>query len=305
MSDRAVLMMAHGTVDDLSRMAEYLQDVAEGRPPSAELVAEMRRRYEQVGGSPLTRITFDQAAALEAELRRRGRPRRVYVGMRHWEPRIRTAVERMAADGVRQAVGLVMAPHYSSFSIARYRRRLAEALGAAPGAPEVRLVERWWSEPGLQRAIAARVTEALACHGIGAESVHVIFTAHSLPARVREAGNPYEAEVREHADQLAERLRLPHWSFAFQSAGATPEPWLGPSLDEELARIAAAGAHRTLVVPIGFVSDHMEVLYDLDIEARQRAAELGIELWRVESLNVSAEFIGALADVVERAETTA
>lgn len=302
MNDQAVLLMAYGTVDDLSRMGEYLQDVAEGRAPSPELVAEMTRRYARVGGSPLTRITLEQAIAVERELARRGRPRRVYVGMRHWAPRIREAVERMTADGVRRAVGLVMAPHYSSLSVERYRRRLAEALAAVPGALEVRLIERWWRAPRLQEAVVERVNEALVRRKVAPSDVYVVFTAHSLPARVREAGDPYESEVREHAAMLAGRLGLSRWSFAFQSAGATREPWLGPSLIEELRRIAAAGERRVLVVPIGFVCDHMEVLYDLDVEAWEFVAGLGLELWRTESLNTNPTFIAALADVVETAE---
>ncbi len=168
----------------------------------------------------------------------------------------------------------------------------------------MRLIERWWRTPRLHEAIAERVNEALARRGVAPSDVHVVFTAHSLPARVREAGDPYESEVRKHAALLAGRLGLPRWSFAFQSAGATREPWLGPSLIEKLRRIAAAGGRRVLVAPIGFVCDHMEVLYDLDIEARERAADLGLELWRTESLNVNPTFIAALADVVESAESS-
>lgn len=302
MRDRAVLLMAYGTVDQLCHMQEYLQDIAGGRPPTQELLVEMTRRYELVGGSPLTRITLQQAAALEHELQRRGKSRRVYVGMRHWEPRIRSTVARMAADGIRQAVGIVMAPHYSSFSIGRYRQRLVEALDTIPGAPDVRLVERWWREPQLQQAIQERICEALPRRGARCDSVHVVFTAHSLPVRARELGDPYETEVRAHAALLAESLNLLRWSFAFQSAGTRGEAWLGPSLDEELARLAAGDVRHVLVAPIGFVCDHVEVLYDLDVEACRFASELGLDLWRTESLNLSAALIAALADVVEAAE---
>ncbi|MCX7817963.1 MAG: ferrochelatase [Kiritimatiellae bacterium] len=302
MNDRGVLLLAHGTVDDLSRMREYLQDIAGGRVPSPQLVEEMTRRYAEVGGSPLTRITLEQAVALEQELARRGRPRRVYVGMRHWQPRIREAVARMASDGVRRAVGIVMSPHGARVSVERYRQLLNEALAATPDAPEVRLVERWWRQRGLDEAFAERMLEALRRRGASAADVHVLFTAHSLPVRAGGSADAYEADLREHAAALAARMQLRSWSFAFQSAGATPEPWLSPSLHDELARLAAAGVRRVLVVPIGFVCDHMEVLYDLDVEARRRADELGMELWRIESLNTAARFIGVLADVVEAAE---
>lgn len=301
MATSAVLLLAYGTVEPLDRMAEFLADVMEGRPPTPGLVAEMRRRYEAVGGSPLTRLTFEQARAVEAELARRGRLRPVFVGMRHWEPRIRQAVEAIAAAGARQATAIVMAPHYSALSIGRYRRRLDEAIAAIDANIEVRWVERWWHQPKLLDAHERRLREALARERGEARPCWVIFTAHSLPERIRAMGDPYEQEVLAHARRLADRVALSDWSFAFQSAGASAGPWLGPSIGDELRRLAAAGVRRALVCPIGFVCDNVEILYDLDIEARQLAADLGMDLARVESLNAHPLLAEAVADAIESA----
>ncbi len=296
----AILMAAYGTVERLDRVAEFLRDVAGGREPSPDLVAEMRRRYEAIGGSPLIRITMAQAAALEAELARRGRPRAVVVGMRHSAPRLADAVRRIAADGHRAMTVLVMAPHYSALSIGRYRECVQEALSGLADPPAARWIERWWHQPRLAEAFEVRIWAALAAHGWVPDDVRVVFTAHSLPVRIREMGDPYEEEVRAHARALAQRLRLPDWALAFQSAGASGEPWLGPDLGEALAATAAEGRRRVLVAPIGFACDHLEILFDLDIEMRRRAGELGLEFARTESLNVSAPFIAALADAVEQ-----
>ncbi len=293
--------MAYGTVDSLDRMAEYLRDVAEGREPSPELVAEMRYRYEKVGGSPLLRITFEQARALERELERRGDPRSVYVGMRHSEPRIQGAVEAMMRDGVQDMVAIVMAPHYSTVSVARYRQRLLEALQRWTPAPRVRWVDSWWNTPALQHALGRRIRCALDSPPLKhLRRVRVIFTAHSLPLRRIAADEPYEKEIRSHAQQLADGLGLTDWTVAFQSQGtAAVGPWMGPTLSETMGQARAQSIEGLLVAPIGFVCDHVEVLYDLDIAARHDAERLGLVFERTKSLNADEDFIGALADVVQ------
>jgi ferrochelatase len=296
----AVLLMAYGTVSSMDDMAAYLLDIREGRPPSPELVREMRHRYEAIGGSPLLRLTEAQARALESELARRGRPAPVFTGMRHWSPRIREAVAAMNAAGVTEAVAIVLAPHYSSLSIGRYRKRLDEALAETGARIRFRVVESWWNQPRLFDAFEQRVRSALArWEGAPAAKTRVLFSAHSLPARLKAMGDPYEDQLLAHAKALADRLGLADWMFVFQSAGASPEPWLGPALEEVIPRLAAEGYRRLLVVPTGFVCDHVEILYDLDIEAKALAADHGIDLARTESMNDFPPFIAALADAAE------
>jgi len=291
--------MAYGTVSSLDDMPAYLLDIREGRPPSPDLVREMRRRYEAIGGSPLLRLAEAQARALEAELARRGRAAPVYLGMRHWSPRIRDAVAAMKAAGVTEAVAVVLAPHYSSLSIGRYRKRLDEAIAETGASIRFRVVETWWDQPRLFEAFEGRIRAALArWDGAPPARTRVLFSAHSLPARIKAMGDPYEDQLLAHAKALADRLGLADWMFVFQSAGASPEPWLGPAIEDEIPRLAAEGYRRLLVVPTGFVCDHVEILYDLDLEAKALAADHGIELARTESMNTFPPFIAALADAV-------
>ncbi|MBM4155374.1 MAG: ferrochelatase [Lentisphaerae bacterium] len=299
MTRPAILLMAYGTVSSLDDMPAYLLDIREGRPPSPDLVREMRRRYEAIGGSPLLRLAEAQARALEAELARRGRAAPVYLGMRHWSPRIRDAVAAMKAAGVTEAVAVVLAPHYSSLSIGRYRKRLDEALAETDASIRFRVVETWWDQPRLFEAFEGRIRAALArWDGAPPARTRVLFSAHSLPARIKAMGDPYEDQLLAHAKALADRLGLADWMFVFQSAGASPEPWLGPAIEDEIPRLAAEGYRRLLVVPTGFVCDHVEILYDLDLEAKALAADHGIELARTESMNTFPPFIAALADAV-------
>jgi ferrochelatase len=278
----AVILMAYGSPSEPEDIPAYFADIREGRPVSQEAVDELTERYRRIGGrSPLDEITEAQRAALEREL---GLP--VYVGMKHWRPRIADAVEAALTGGAEAVVGLVLAPHYSRLSIAGYRERLEEALqGRAP----VEFIESWHDHPPFLDVVAERVR--------GFDG-HVVFTAHSLPERILRDGDPYRDQLLETSRLVAERAGLPDWSFAFQSASATGEPWLGPDILEELDRLAANGVRRVLVCPVGFVSDHLEILWDLDIEARQRAGELGLELGRIESLNDDPAFIRALAELV-------
>ena len=278
----AVILMAYGSPATAEDVPAYLADIREGRPVSQEAIDELTERYRRIGGrSPLDEITEAQRAALEREL---GVP--VFVGMKHWRPRIAEAVETALAGGADTLVGLVLAPHYSRLSIAGYRERLEQAL---QGRAELVFVESWHDHPPFLDVLADRV------RGHGGQ---VVFTAHSLPERILRDGDPYRDQLLETSRLVAERAGLADWSFAFQSASPTGEPWLGPDILEELDRLAANGVRRVLVCPIGFVSDHLEILWDLDIEAQERAAELGLELERIESLNDDPAFVRALGALV-------
>ncbi len=277
--------MAYGSPSRPEDVRPYLEDVRGGRPVSDEAVEELAERYRRIGGrSPLDDVTEAQRTALEREL---GVP--VFVGMKHWQPRIDEAVESALAGGATRIVGLVLAPHYSRLSIGEYRERLD---AAAAGRAEVVLVESWHDHDGFLDVVADRVRGT---------DAWVVFTAHSLPERILDEGDPYREQLLETSRLVAERAGLERWSFAFQSASATGEPWLGPDVLEELDRLHEAGVGKVLVAPIGFVSDHLEILWDLDIEARERAAQLGLELERIESLNDDPAFVRALAGIVERA----
>jgi ferrochelatase len=281
----AVVLMAYGSPSEPEDVRPYLEDVRGGRPVSEEAVEELAERYRRIGGrSPLDDVTEAQRAALEREL---GAP--VFVGMKHWRPRIAEAVEAALAAGATRIVGVVLAPHYSRLSVGGYRERLESALG---GRAELVLVESWHDELAFVDVLAERVRGT---------DAWVVFTAHSLPERILADGDPYREQLLETARLVAERAGLERWSFAFQSASATGEPWLGPHVLEELERLRAAGVREVLVTPVGFVSDHLEILWDLDIEAREKAEELGLELSRIESLNDDPAFVRALANVVERA----
>lgn len=288
----AVLVLAHGTPETLDQMPEYLARVRGGRPASPELVEEMRRNYAAIGGrSPLTDLTRAQAAALRREL---GEGARVYVGMRNWRPFIGEALARAKADGVRDLVAIPMAPQYSSLSVGKYHDAVR---AATPPGMSVRFVRSWHDHPGLVAAFAEKLEEARA----GRPSATVVFTAHSLPLRVVEAGDPYPAQVAATASLVAARAGVEGYGVAYQSAGRTPEPWLGPSVDEALDEVARDGARTVVVAPVGFVCDHTEVLYDIDVAGTAAARQRGLTLVRTASLNVSPTFIRALADVVRAA----
>jgi ferrochelatase len=281
----ALVLMAYGSPSTPEDVRPYLEDIRGGRPVSDEAVAELTERYRRIGGrSPLDDITEAQRVALEREL---GMP--VFVGMKHWRPRIAEAVEAALAVGATRILGLVLAPHYSRLSIGGYRERLEEALA---GRAELVLVESWHDEPAFLDVLAERVRGA---------DAWIIFTAHSLPQRIVAEGDPYREQLLETARLVAERARLEHWSFAFQSASTTGEPWLGPDVLEELERLRDQGVKRVLAVPIGFVSDHLEILWDLDVEARERAAVLGLEWARTPSLNDEPAFIHVLAELARKA----
>jgi protoporphyrin/coproporphyrin ferrochelatase len=285
----AVVAMAYGSPDRPEDVPAYFADVRGGRPVSQERVDELVERYRRIGSSPLNEVTERQRAALEREL---GLP--VHIGMKHWTPWIADAVERALADGAELLVGLVLAPHYSRISVGGYRDRLEQALD---GRAALRFIESWHAHEPFLEVVASRIRGT---------DAHVVFSAHSLPERIIAEGDPYRDELLTTARLAAEGAGLPdeRWSFAFQSESPTGEPWLGPDILDHLGALAATGVGKVLVAPIGFVADHLEILWDIDVEARERAAALGIELDRIESMNDDPAFISALADLV-RKELTA
>jgi ferrochelatase len=293
--------MAHGSPDHLDDMAAYLQHVRGGRPTPQALVDDIQERYRLIGGrSPLLDLTRAQGEGLEARLNANGGRLRVYVGMRHWHPFIKDTLQQMVADGIRRVVAVSMAPQYSRLSVGAYRRALEMAQEELGTSLDVTTVTSWHDHPLLLQAFAESVRAI--CHQLSAEvraQLSVIFTAHSLPQRIITEGDPYPHEVERTAAGVARLLGLPTWEVAYQSQGATAEPWLGPALDEVFDRAVAQNRRALLVVPVGFVCDHVEILYDIDILAQKVAQEKGLSLWRTGSLNTSPTFIEALASVVE------
>jgi ferrochelatase len=283
-------------------MAAYLQHVRGGRPTPQALVEDIQGRYRLIGSrSPLLALTRAQGQALEGRLNAKGKRVRVYVGMRHWHPFIKDTVQQMVHDGIRRAVAVSMAPQYSQLSVGAYQRALETAQEELGVHLEVTSVTSWHDHPGLLQAFAERVREACGQLSAAARAqLGVVFTAHSLPQRILAEGDPYPREVERTATGVAKLLGLKSWEIAYQSQGATAEPWLGPSLDEIFVRAAAQGRRALLLVPVGFVCDHVEILYDLDILAQKMAQAKGLCLMRTASLNASATFIAALAQVVER-----
>ena len=289
---KAALLLAHGTPDSLDEMPESLTRVRGGRPPAPELVEEMRRNYAAIGGrSPLTDITRAQAEALGREL---GDGTPVYFAMRNWKPFIADVLAAAAREGCTELVAVPLGPQYSSLSVGKYRDAVEEA---RPPGLRVRFVESWHDRRGLIEAFAEKVREARALRPAAA----FVFTAHSLPLRAVREGDPYPEQVAATAAGVAARAGLPRFRLAWQSAGRTPEPWIVPALEETVAELAREGVSEVVVAPIGFVCDHTEILYDIDVAAADSARRLGITLSRTASLNTSPTFIRALADVVRSA----
>jgi len=294
-----VLLLAHGAPDRLEDIPAFLLNVRGGRKLPEAAVNEIIRRYGLIGGSPLLRLTTSQAQGLAKRL---GRP--IYVGMRNWKPFISDAVGQIAADGVERVVALCLAPQNSRTSIGLYRRCLFEETERL--APHVRVVfiDNWHDHPGLVEAFRERVATALArVEAEAAGPVPVIFTAHSVPQKTIEDGDPYEQQVKETAALVARALGLEEYEVAFQSQGMTSEPWIGPSVESLINRNAALGRRHLLLAPVGFVCDHVEILYDIDVVFREYGKARGVTVHRSESLNDSSLFIEALAAVVtERAD---
>ena len=287
MSDTAVILMAYGSPERVADVPAYYADIRGGRPIAPEHLEDLVARYRALGiedANPLNAITEATRAALEAEL---GLP--VFTGMKHWQPRIAAAVDAALEQGATTLVGLVLAPHYSRLSIAGYRTLLEDALA---GRAQLVFVESWHDDPGFVAFLADRVRGT---------SAHVVFTAHSLPARIVDEGDPYRDQLLETARLVADAAGVADWSFSFQSESPTGEPWLGPDILDHLDELAAAGVGDVLVCPVGFVSDHLEIRWDIDNEAQERAAGLGLRLERIEMPNDEPRFVATLADIVRGA----
>jgi ferrochelatase len=284
---KAVVLMAYGSPERLADVPAYYSDIRGGRPIRPELLEDLVERYRRLGideGSPLNAITEETRAALEAELG----DVPVFTGMKHWTPHIAEAADAAVSAGADAVVGLVLAPHYSAMSIAGYRTQLEQALD---GRAELAFIDSWHDEPGFVELLADRV------RGTGA---HVVFTAHSLPARILEAGDPYKDQLLETSRLIAERAGLDDWSFSFQSESQTGEPWLGPDILDHLEELHERGITQVLVCPVGFVADHLEIRWDLDHEAAEKARTLGLEFSRIEMPNADPAFIEVLAGLVRR-----
>jgi ferrochelatase len=293
-----VLVMAHGTPANTEEIEPFYTRIRRGRPPEPAQLAELTGRYQAIGGtSPLAARTRAQVDALRRVLERRAPERyRVAFGAKHTEPLLEEAASQLAASGVDKVIGLVLTPHASSMGSREYLERAVGALGTT----RFTAIESWYDQPAFVRLLAGHVRDAL--DSVPRRS-RVLFTAHSLPERVRAAGDTYPEQLEESARLVAAEAGLAAWSVAWQSAGRTPEPWLGPDIRDEVRRLAADGETDAVVVcPIGFVSDHLEVLYDLDIEVAGVASSVGLAYARTASLNDDPAFIDVLADVVTAAD---
>jgi ferrochelatase len=278
--------MAYGSPDRLADVPAYYADIRGGRAIAPEHLADLLARYRRLGieeSNPLNAITEETRARLAERL-----GLGVFTGMKHWTPHIDEAADRAVASGADTIVGLVLAPHYSELSIAGYRDQLERGLA---GRARLEFVESWHDDAGFVAFLAERIR--------GTDR-HVVFTAHSLPARILSQGDPYRDQLLETSALVAEAAAVADWSFSFQSESPTGEPWLGPDILAHLQALHAAGTDRVLVCPVGFVSDHLEIRWDIDTEARERAAELGMELDRIEMPNAAPGFVDVLAQIVER-----
>jgi ferrochelatase len=313
---QAVLLLAHGTPETVEQIPEYLRNVVSGRPLPQPVIEEIQHRYSLIGRSPLTEITMEQARLVQRELATAGQGTPVYVGMRNWRPYIPDVVRQMRADGVEEAAVICLAPQNSRTSVGLYRR----AVQAEAGALRIDFTEGWAQDPLLADAFAEKLRAAEA--RLAAETgtaVPVLFTAHSVPTRTVQApaetegetnlprlwpgegADPYADEARHTAELVASRVpEIPRRWFAFQSQGASGGPWIGPTVEETLTSIASLGVKTLLLDPIGFLCDHVEILYDVDIAFRQYAANLGIRLERPESLNASLTLARAVAGLAQQ-----
>ncbi len=288
--------MAYGGPNNLDEVEPYLLDVRGYRPTSQEIIHEVRERYREIGGrSPILEQTQAQADALESVLNKNGDQFKAYIGMRHWHPFIKDALANMQAEGIEKAVGVVMAPHYSRMSIGAYYQRLEEANSPITLAR----IENWHLETGYINALAERVRAALERFPEEVRAdIPVIFTAHSLPEKILEWDDPYPAQLRETVSAVMEKLGSQPHEFAYQSAAISTIPWLGPDAGEVIERLVAEGKKNILLCPIGFVCEHVEILYDIDIVYQNLAKSLGIHLERIEMLNTAPEMIDGLAGLI-------
>ncbi len=299
-TDRAVLLMAYGSPNRPEEVEPYYTHIRGGRKPTAAEVANLTERYSAIGGrSPLLDITMSTARKLESSL---GGEFRVYAGMKHWHPYIGEVFNQISQEGVTELITIALAPHYSKMSVGSYQEAVKTANAAQGEKIKLVFVNQWCD---LERFLASwtrRIENRLRekFNGVSREDVFVLFTAHSLPERILTWGDPYKDQLLDTAAKIASRLSLKNdqFSFAFQSAGHTLEPWLGPDILDKLRDLSSSGRKNILVAPIGFVSDHLEILYDLDVEATALSHELGFHLERTESFNDSDDFVSVLSSVV-------
>ena len=305
---RGVLLMAYGSPERPDEVEPYFTHIRGGRTPPLESVEKLQRRYGIVGGrTPLLEITHAVRQGLERKLN--GLPTRetyrVYVGMKHWHPFIGDVIRRIAGDGVSDLIAVALAPHYSRMSVGGYRTAVDEAVSGLGCPVAVHMVRSWHMHPGFVSLIAGRIHEALAQWPPDDRSkVVTVFSAHSLPERIRSWNDPYEQQLLESCHAVAERAGITKWRFAWQSAGETGEPWLGPDIAEVLEQLHAEGVHHVLSVPFGFVTDNLEILYDIDCVAKQKAEALSITMRRIALPNDDPAFIDVLAGVLTEGSAT-
>lgn len=293
-----LLVMAYGGPNSIDEVEPYLLDVRGYRPTSPEIIHEVRERYREIGGrSPILEQTREQAYALESALNQSGQEFKAFVGMRHWHPYIKDTLAEMQAQGIEHAVGLVMAPHYSRMSIEAYFKKIAEARSPV----EIASIYEWHLLPGYIDALVSRVCAALERFPAEVRAqVPVIFSAHSLPERILEWNDPYPQQLRATVDAVAKRLGDQPYDFAFQSAAISNEPWLGPDVSVLIERFAQQGQKNIISCPIGFVCEHVEVLYDIDIVYQKLAKSLGVRLERIEMVHTSPQMMDGLAQLIRK-----
>jgi protoporphyrin/coproporphyrin ferrochelatase len=293
----AVLLMAYGSPNRIEDVEAYFTDIRGGRTPSREAVDELASRYRRVGvPTPLLAVSRELAGQLERQLNLDPPDDGIYtvhLGMKHWTPRIATATEEIIESGADRVIAIVLAPHYSKISTGGYRRQIEQAL--AHGAPDISLdfVESWHELDGYLQAVADNVRMVRA-EFANPSDVVAVFTAHSLPARILDEGDPYQEQVLRTSELVARRAGIEQWRFSYQSQSQTGEPWLGPDLVDTVEELAGQGHRAVLVASVGFVADHLEIFYDIDIEAKERADALGIELRRTPMLNADPRLAQAL-----------
>ena len=295
-----VLIMAYGGPNSLDELPGYLADIRSGRPTTPAVLTEISHNYRQIGGkSPLLEFSTAQMNAIEAALND-GRFK-FYLGMRHWSPWIEEVIGQMLEDGITHAVSIVLAPHYSGMSIAKYQKKIKSGLEMYRGQIEFAHIDSYHNAPGLIQPLADRVQEGLDRWPEAEQNdVHIVFSAHSLPVRIIKQGDPYDTQLRETAALVAAQagLRDDQWSWSYQSAGRSPEPWLGPQLEDYVPELAAKGIKNIISIPVGFVSDHVEILFDIDIEAQAAAKAHGVRLERPSALNTDPIFMQQLAELI-------
>ncbi len=298
MKQIGLLVMAYGGPNNIDDVEPYLLDVRGYRPTAPEIVHEVRERYREIGGrSPILEQTREQAAALEAALNTNGQEFKAFVGMKHWHPYIKDTLVEMQAQGIKHVVGLVMAPHYSRMSIEGYFKKIDDA-----GSPvEIAPIKDWHLLSGYLDALVSRVCAVLECFPADVRAqVPIIFSAHSLPERILEWKDPYPDQLRETVDAVMQRLGDRPYDFAFQSAAISNEPWLGPDVSESIKRYAAQGQKNIISCPIGFVCEHVEVLYDIDIVYQKLAKSLGVRLERIEMVHTAPQMMTGLSELIRK-----